>query len=320
MAIFDCFTFFNELDLLEMRFEMLSPCVDHFVLVESSKTHHGEDKPLYYFDNRELYKAYWDKIIYVQVNDPPRYKGETDMGIVNFLRNCIMRGLVEKCRPDDLVIVSDVDEIPNPEILKHIRTQRISLYANRGSWKRRLRQYLRTWAMFSGEFIKSISRSGGFTVDELLNYTPISLEYDLFYYYMDCKSRAKWLGPYIAKYSHMMMPHEPRELAYQRQLPVVGDAGWNFSYLGGLTAVKAKLAALSDPDPELEKKIRAAGSSDGYIRKCLDEGVDILGRKGKEYEFHFIDKSLIGIKDIAKYEKKYPLFLSGYKMGDIIKR
>ena len=77
---------------------------------------------------------------------------------------------------------------------------------------------------------------------------------------------------------------------------------------------------MSYPDPDLEKKIRAAGSSDGYIRKCLDEGVDILGRKGKEYEFHFIDKSLIGIKDIAKYEKKYPLFLSGYKMGDIIKR
>ncbi len=142
----------------------------------------------------------------------------------------------------------------------------------------------------------------------MLNYTPIDLEYDFFYYFMNCKCKATWLGPYITKYAHMMMPHEPRELSYLRQLPVIENAGWHFSYLGGIEAVKAKLAALSDPDPEIEKRITQAGSSDEYIKKCLDEGVDVLGRKGREFEFGFIPLEEIGLTNIEVIKNKYPHF------------
>ena len=44
MKIFDCFTFFNELELLELRLKMLSPYVDYFVLVESNITFRGDSK------------------------------------------------------------------------------------------------------------------------------------------------------------------------------------------------------------------------------------------------------------------------------------
>jgi hypothetical protein len=50
--------------------------------------------------------------------------------------------------------VSDVDEIINPGLLKEIGKQKVSLYANRGSWKHKLRQHMRVWSMFSNDFIK----------------------------------------------------------------------------------------------------------------------------------------------------------------------
>ena len=56
--IYDCFTFFNELDLLEIRLNVLNSAVDKFVLVEMTKTHSGVDKPLLYDENKELFAQF----------------------------------------------------------------------------------------------------------------------------------------------------------------------------------------------------------------------------------------------------------------------
>ena len=308
MAIFDCFTFFNEFDVLEMRLSILYPYVDYFVLVEATKNHHGEDKPLYFDSNRERYNKYMDKIIYVCVDDAPEYKGETDMGIVNFLRNAILRGLMGNARPDDLIMVSDVDEIPNPHILENLDNIKVDLYANRGSWKQKLRQHLRVWSMFSQDFMRVGKENKGYPLMKLLDYTPVGLEYDFFYYFMNCKNKAWWRGPYIAKYEHMMMPHEPRELQYQSQLPIIRSAGWHFSYLGGIESVKAKLSALSDPNPEIEKHINRVQNDDQYIMNCLENGIDVLGRHGKEFEFEFIDPKELKIPNLDDVMERYPHF------------
>jgi len=66
--IYDCFSFFNELDLLEIRLHELDPVVDKFVLVEASKTFQGKDKPLFYDENKERYKEFSEKIIHVVVD------------------------------------------------------------------------------------------------------------------------------------------------------------------------------------------------------------------------------------------------------------
>lgn len=308
MAIFDCFTFFNEYDVLEMRLDILNQYVDYFVLVESTKNHHGEDKPLYFARNRERYHKYKEKIICVCVEDAPEYQGEADMGIENFLRNAIMRGLVGNACPDDYIMVSDVDEIPNPHILQNLHNIKIGLYTNRGSWKQKLRQHLRVWSMFSQDFMRIGRENKGYPVDELLNYTPIGLEYDFFYYFMNCKNKEWWRGPYIAKFKHMMMPHDPRELSYQSMLPVIRNAGWHFSYLGGLESVKAKLAALSDPNPEIERHINRAKNDDEYIIKCLENGIDVLGRKGHQFEFEFINPYKLTIPNLDELMKRFPQF------------
>ena len=112
--IYDCFTFFNELDLLEIRLNVLNDVVDRFVLVEATKTHSGKDKPLYFNDNKERYKAFQHKVIHVIVDDYPPFV--TAWTYENHQRNAILRGLTQ-ANPDDAIMISDLDEIPRPDLV-----------------------------------------------------------------------------------------------------------------------------------------------------------------------------------------------------------
>ena len=71
MKIYDCFIFYNELDLLELRLTELSDYVDHFVLVEADQTHQSKPKPFIFEENRERYSKWLDKIIHIKVTDMP---------------------------------------------------------------------------------------------------------------------------------------------------------------------------------------------------------------------------------------------------------
>jgi len=69
--IYDCFCFFNELDLLELRFNILDPYVDYFVLSEASVTHTGQPKPYYYEENKKRFAKWEHKIIHLKITDTP---------------------------------------------------------------------------------------------------------------------------------------------------------------------------------------------------------------------------------------------------------
>ncbi len=117
--LFDCFTFSTELDLLAFRLDLLAPVVDRFVIVEAPRTHSGIDKPLVFHENRDRFAAHLDRITHVVVDDlpapvPDRWVPET------FQRDAILRGLVD-ADPDDIALVTDADEIPDPEILRRLR-------------------------------------------------------------------------------------------------------------------------------------------------------------------------------------------------------
>jgi beta-1,4-mannosyl-glycoprotein beta-1,4-N-acetylglucosaminyltransferase len=116
--IFDCFKFFSEIEILHLRLMELYDTVDHFVIVESNKTHTGNPKDWVFEKNKELYKDFLDKIIYVKVEDLPTYNINNIWEPENFQRNCIMRGLDGVANIGDKIIVSDVDEIVNTDTLK----------------------------------------------------------------------------------------------------------------------------------------------------------------------------------------------------------
>src|SRR5688572_16710555 len=91
--IFDCFLFFNELDVLDIRLHELAPIVDRFVLAEARLTFSGRDKPLYFHQNRELFAPFLDRIVHV-IDDDMATGGDRRER-EHHQRNALIRGLGE---------------------------------------------------------------------------------------------------------------------------------------------------------------------------------------------------------------------------------
>ena len=126
MKIFDCFMYFDEEIVLDTRLNCLNPYVDYFVIIESCFTHSGDRRELN-FDIKK-YKKFKDKIIYKVYDQIPNkiekvFENDDEITkstkyIMNALyrensqRNFISEG-IKKANNEDLILVSDVDEIPN---------------------------------------------------------------------------------------------------------------------------------------------------------------------------------------------------------------
>lgn len=117
--LFDCFCFFKELDLLEVRLKELSPVVDRFVLAESTLDFSGNPKPLHFADNRERFAAFADRITHIVVDDRPPNEGER-FAFQHHQRDQLVRGLTD-ATPNDAILISDLDEIPRLDALERAR-------------------------------------------------------------------------------------------------------------------------------------------------------------------------------------------------------
>ena len=115
--VFDCFQFFNELNLLELRLNTLDPVVDFFVITESTVTFSGELKPLYYLENKNLFSKFHHKIIHIVVDDTPNDGSVSAFDRDAYQKTARSRGL-KNCSKNDVIIYSDLDEIPNPEKIR----------------------------------------------------------------------------------------------------------------------------------------------------------------------------------------------------------
>lgn len=116
--VYDCIPFFNELDILKPRMQIMAPYVDFFVIEEASVTFSGEPKRMIFAENRRLFAEFEDKIRYVAVEDSPM-EGVTTHERDKYQKNQLIRAL-SNCKPEDIIIFSDVDEIPNPETLVRV--------------------------------------------------------------------------------------------------------------------------------------------------------------------------------------------------------
>ena len=114
MAIYDCVQFFNEEHILDLRINILNEFVDFFVIAESTTDHQGKTKNLNF--DLSKFKKFKDKIIYIVVDDTAEAIKKPHVGgeslVEQHQRNSIMKGL-KNCVNNDLVILSDVDEIPD---------------------------------------------------------------------------------------------------------------------------------------------------------------------------------------------------------------
>ena len=126
MNIYDCFMYFDEDLLLDLRLNTLDNFVKKFVITEATYTHNGSKKKLNFEINK--FKKFKDKIIYLVIdkqpeniidlsdNDTKEQRGEklilNGMARDYFQRECLMKGISE-AKDDDLILISDLDELPN---------------------------------------------------------------------------------------------------------------------------------------------------------------------------------------------------------------
>jgi len=121
MKVIDVFPFFNELDILEIRLNVLNPYVDFFILSEATKTFSGLEKPLYYQENKERFDKFNHKIIHNIVEDttsPELHPYQRDV----FQKDNIKQVVLENISDNDIIIWSDVDEVPNPEAIAELES------------------------------------------------------------------------------------------------------------------------------------------------------------------------------------------------------
>jgi beta-1,4-mannosyl-glycoprotein beta-1,4-N-acetylglucosaminyltransferase len=204
--VYDVFPFFNELDILKLRLGVMNPYVDRFVIEEATHTFSGLEKELIFEKNRAMFAEYLDKIDYIVVDDSPPDLDPHQRD--RYQKNHLIKGLKE-AGEEDVIIFSDVDEIPNPLVLEKIIAEfdpdKIYHLAQR---------------MFHG----------------YLNREEISAQIFSITREFEGIERLKWLGTKV--FAKRSIP--AAGIVYIREADVrsplcarVDNGGWHFSYMGG---------------------------------------------------------------------------------------
>ena len=225
MKIFDCFMYFDEEMILDLRLNILNSHVDYFIIVESRYNHKGEKRKLLF--NKEKFIKYRDKIIYLvhdevpskvkRINDEDDEKTQTNKYIMNALyrenaqRNYIINGL-NNANNEDIILISDVDEIPKIDKF---------------------------------EFNK-------------VNNKIILFRQDMFYYKFNlCLPNFKWTGTKACRKKDLISPQWLRNIKEKKypffrldtffsdkkytDIKIVNDGGWHFSNIKTAKAIEHKL-------------------------------------------------------------------------------
>jgi beta-1,4-mannosyl-glycoprotein beta-1,4-N-acetylglucosaminyltransferase len=245
--IYDCFIFFNELDILDIRLNTLDKDVDYFVLVESTRTFTGQPKDLIYQKNRKRFARFNDRIIHVVVDDMPE-SADSTFTREEHQRSAIGEGLTE-ANPDDLIIVSDVDEIPKPEML---RAARENASGHITYFEGVYYHFYLNWRL----------------IDRKDLMTSRMIEYRHFrdgWLVRTTKGRRSLSMPSWAEYL-MWLPYAAhRHKAFLRR-QICREGCWHFSFMMSPDEVRRKLTAYKAPDRLQTKDSRAEAVEDRISR------------------------------------------------------
>lgn len=294
--IYDCFTFFNELDLLKIRLKQYYNLVDKFVIVECAFTQKGEKKEFNFEKNKTLFSEFIDKIIYIKVESVPAYKktkDDVDWSIENFQRNAILRGLAD-CTDDDIIIISDLDEFIKPSILKNLTEQSVIPCNNScGNAKSHIKQFAEL--LLHSKKLLYKKNAGTY-----LDYMPIALEQEPHPFFMNAKENFKWYGTVITKYKNLCLPQNLRDR--RNCLPYIQNAGYHFSYMGGAGNIVKKLRAITEGG---KLKLPDSETVEEYVENCLKNGIDIWNPQNRFYKVSIDEMEL---SDMENIRNGYPKF------------
>ena len=122
MAIYDCFQYFNEDHIVDLRLNILDKYVDYFVISESTKTHQGENKKINFNLNNFTKFKHKIKFVIAEYNEEINFKNHRggESPIEKHQRNCLIKG-INNASTEDLIILSDSDEIPDLTKISEIK-------------------------------------------------------------------------------------------------------------------------------------------------------------------------------------------------------
>lgn len=272
MKIIDAFCFYNELDMLEMRLNMLAPFVDNFVIVEADHTFSGKPKDSCFAANRERFKAFADKITHHIVHidtskmdfsqRPERCDRSTDFWKVEFIqRDAIADALKQSFAPSDLAIASDVDEFPAPAAIERIRHSALRRF--------------------------------------LVSHIPHIFKQEEFYYNAGNLREEACLGSTITSCASFAR-YTPQKIRRRRKrLPKIANGGYHFSYFMTPELIANKISSFSHQEFNTD-----TFKAENRINDCINEGRDLFNRE--------IKSTQVGLDhyppEVARHLIKYPAF------------
>ncbi len=227
--VYDCFLFFDELEILELRLNILNEYVDYFVICEANMTFTGKDKPYRFLENYPRFEKFHQKIIYLQLDwsptsrdqarklfhtetstlgrviakrtltnsNVPQGDGQTQW-LTEFFQKESLHLALEGCDDRDVIYVSDADEIWNPQRSFRIKEDRIYAFKQTAYMYFLNNKSNEHWHNWNG----SVVARYGFIKDKSLN---------------DIRTHGK-----LKRY-------------------VVFNGGWHFSFQGGAKRIALKL-------------------------------------------------------------------------------
>ena len=255
MKIIDCFIFYNEIDLLKYRLNILNSVVDYFIIVESTHTHVGKEKHMFFNDVKDLFDEFKEKIIHIIVDDFP-YKypnvninNNDQWTNENFQRNAITRGFkfINNLSDNDIITITDLDEIPDPKTLLNIKNNIIPITIN-------------------------------------------TLEMDLYYYNLNTKFNYKWNKAKILSYKkYNELQKTPNDIRFIN-CETISNGGWHLSYFGDYKFIRNKIQIMAHQELNNHNftdlsliKNRVDNSKDLYDRSSEDNNIHKINIKDNNY-------------------------------------
>jgi beta-1,4-mannosyl-glycoprotein beta-1,4-N-acetylglucosaminyltransferase len=247
--IIDAFLFYNEIDLLYYRISTLYNVVDVFIIVEATNTFVGNSKPLYYKENQERFSKFKDKILLVTVNNlnnNPNIKLNEQWINEAYQRDCIKHGINElKLDDNDMIIISDVDEIPNRDVLYQLKTNPFN------------------FSILALEQDLYYCNLNNICKDKW--YASVILTYG--YYKNKPEPNNYRNNPSVFKKENI-------------PLNFIKNAGWHLSYFGDIESIKNKILNYSHQENNIKNYM-----DKDKIRYRIKNNIDLFDRKNIDFEY-----------------------------------
>ncbi len=252
--------YFDEDMLLDLRLNIMSKYVDYFVIIESKYTHQGKVKENKL--NIADLKKFKDKIIYVYNEE----KIETDNSWEqeNFQRNLIREG-INNAHPDDYILISDLDEIPDPKKLPNIFKHRYSVFNQ---------------SVFYYKFnLKNTSETN--------------------WYGTRCCKKKYLISPQKLRNEKIKnYPFWRLDKIFKNKFNIIEDGGWHFTYIKTLSDIKKKIKSFAHVEFNKDKYL-----DDVYLKQKINNCEDLFERGFNYKKIEVNQKNLPSylVQNINKY-------------------